>query len=184
MLGGIHCEDKSVLAETNLRYSLIHAADSAWPCRVIRRIYTVNDPRDPQQKPHANEIILSFWWRYLGRDLRWLQTMLFCDVEEGTLLNARPLVYDAMHRLSWQTLHIHPRGTTERTQFNILYKHTKFGRVARRIATQIEGITQVRTMVVRFTFLPEVAEIDDGDEGDEGDNFHFKIAFGRIQSGR
>lgn len=107
--------------------------------------------------------------------------MSFCDVEEQTLLNAKPQVYHAMHRPSWQTLHIHPRGTTEQTEFNRLYKHTKFGKVARRIGAQIEDMTGARTMVVSFTFLPEVAERA---EGDEEDNFHFKIALGRIQRGR
>lgn len=79
-----------------------------------------------------------------------------------------------------------PRGSPERTQFDRLYEHTKFGEIAQRIVEGNEGMRKAGIIVVRFTFLPEVGVFDESDEsdvGEEGENFHFKITFGQLQSG-
>lgn len=167
------------MAESDPEYDLnLQLSDSVLFCRVIRKIYTTNDPRVGSEKPHANEIILGFWWLHLGRSIRSLRTLLFCDVEERTLTHMKTGVYDAMGISYIEKLRISPRqrGSTERRQFDKLSQRAPFGKIARRIERN-EDMRTAGIEVIRFTFLPQV---DVRDPGDQGDNFHFKITFGRL----
>lgn len=138
-------------------------------CRVIQRIYTVNDNRPDDSKPHANEIILSFWGLYLGRDIKSIRSLFFCDVKEKTLKDAKKHVYAQMGNIdSRQPLVIRTgQEVIKETQFNRISGGTKFGRLAQRIVQTIEHMNPTGLQVVEFMFLP-FSDQHDGDEDSEG----------------
>lgn len=168
-------------------------------CRVIQRIYTINDGRPDDSKPHANEIILSFWWLYLSWDITSIRSLFFCDVKEKTLKDAKRYVYAEMGNVdSRRPLAIRAgQGMVEEAQFDRLHYGTKFGRLAQRIVEAINSMTGVRLQVIEFMFLPlsyqqEEDEDSDSEEGeasqgeqvderrvrDDRVNYHFKIFLG------
>lgn len=137
---------------------------------VIERIFTTNDNRPDNDKPHADEIILSFWGLYLGRDITSLRSLFFKEVEERLLQDAKPHVYAAMDFDGRRMLPIRAgRSRIEYEQFVYLRTSTKFGRLANRIIERNEVMERAQLQVVEFIFIPFSRDEED---------FHFKIFFG------
>lgn len=137
---------------------------------VIERIFTTNDSRPDDQKPHADEIILSFWGLYLGRDITSLRSLFFEEVEERLLQDAKPHMYAAMSYDSRRMLPIRAgRSEIEDAQFNYLQTSTKFGRLAHRIIERVKAMKRAQLKAVEFMFIPFSRDEEE---------FHFKIFLG------
>lgn len=154
-------------------------ADCTLRYRVIENIRTINDGRPNNVKPHANELILSFWGLYLGRINPSLRSLFFAEVEEPSMEEAKRYVYEAMGNISeeqmWipvpadQRLSIRAgRSDTETTLLNYLCTRTPLGQVGQRIVEQNEDMIQAQLIVVEAIFIPTGDDV----------NFHFNILLG------
>lgn len=128
-------------------------ADSKTCHRFVSDIYLNRDPRPPRVRPLAVDILLSFWHKELGYPIENLRTLFFDSVQENSMDDALPDIYELLGRDLSQPLSLRRESHgPEEEAFQLTYCGTPFGRCARTIETENQEMKQLGIKVLRFKF--------------------------------
>lgn len=137
--------------------------------RIVTQLCLDQDPRGPDRRPLASDVLLSFWKYVAGRPVISLRGIIFQTVEETGTVHITAQVYRNLGQARTVNLGLRRHSEeTEKAEFDRVHKGTKLGRIVRTMATEYIEMKEVNARVENFDFVPHSSR---------GRKFHLVVTF-------